>query len=97
MKLRLTIPEDLSFSDLELARGPNGQVAFRVETINRICAASGIDSAAFWKTSEDNVAGLIIAWYRAHLDHGGDPDPVAESLILEVVAEDEHDERARNN
>jgi hypothetical protein len=37
---------------------------------------------------EDNVSGLIIGWYQAHRQQGGEPDPVAEDLIAEVLAED---------
>lgn len=31
---------------------------------------------------------LIINWYSAHINAGGDRDPVADDLIAEVMAED---------
>ena len=37
---------------------------------------------------EDNVAGLLMTWYRAHRNGGGALDPVAEDLIAEAAAED---------
>lgn len=37
---------------------------------------------------EDNVAGLIVAWYVEHRRHGGAIDPVEEQIIAEVEAED---------
>ena len=40
---------------------------------------------------EDNLAGLIVAWYAAHLRGGGDPDPIAEQLGAEIRAEDGYD------
>jgi hypothetical protein len=42
----------------------------------------------FRNAPEDNVAGLIVGWYQAHRQHGGDSDPVAEDLIAEVEAEE---------
>lgn len=34
------------------------------------------------------LAGLLMAWYRAHRSGGGALDPVAEDLIAEAAAED---------
>lgn len=86
--LRLAIPEGLTFSALQLRREPSGEVSFDRGVIRRICEASGIDPALMLAGPEDNVAGLIVAWYAAHLRDGGAPDPVAEQLGAEVRAED---------
>lgn len=85
---KIAIPDDLTFSDLRLARDPDGCVSFDWAAIERICEASGLSAGMFRDVPEDNVAGLITAWYQAHREHGGDPDPVAEDLIAEAVAED---------
>lgn len=86
---RVTIPDDVDFSHLKLARDPiTLEVQFDWAPITRICAASGIDEALFRDQHEDNVSGLIQAWYLAHLARGGAPDPVQEQLRAEVAAED---------
>ena len=87
--LKISIPEGLDFSALKITRTPGGHVSFDWSPINAICAESGIDLATFTETDEDNVAGLIMAWYQAHIANGGDPDPVAEDLIAEAQIEDE--------
>ena len=87
---KITIPENLHFADLKLARDNNGAVSFDVATIESVCAASGIKSDVFMVSHENNVAGLIISWYQAHIANGGDPDATAEDLILEAKLEDQH-------
>ena len=84
----LQIPDGVAFSDLKLARHPSGDVAFDWAPVERICAASGLDIALFRESDEGNVAGLVVAWYRAHRAAGGDLDPTAEDLIAEAEAED---------
>ncbi|HCP02789.1 MAG TPA: hypothetical protein DIT61_04615 [Pseudomonas sp.] len=90
---KVAIPNDLDFSDLRLARDPCGSVSFDWAVIERICEASGLSVEVFRDASEDNVSGLIVGWYQAHRQHGGEADPVAEDLISEVLAE----ERAGQN
>lgn len=87
--IRIVIPDDLTFSDLHLARDPaTGDVSFDWATIERICAASGLDVATFRDAPESHVAGLLVQWYQQHLAHGGAPDPIADDLTDETVAED---------
>lgn len=89
MTARIIIPDDMKFADLDLRRNPqSGDVTLRWEVIERICAASGIDIALLRDAPEDNVAGLIVAWYAEHRERGGAPDPVADDLIAEAAAED---------
>ena len=82
------IPDDVRFSDLRLARDPDGHVSFDWTPIERICAASGQDVAVFRDGPEDNLASLLSAWYHAHRAAGGERDAVYEDLIAEVQAED---------
>lgn len=86
----IQIPDDLDFSELQLARRPDGSVSFAWPPIERICAASGLDKSLFDNAPEDNAAGLIVQWYAAHRANGGAMDAVAEDLIAEVLAENEH-------
>lgn len=85
---KVAIPNDLNFSDLRLARDPDGSVSFDWAVIERICEASGLPVELLREGPEDNVAGLLIGWYQAHRQRGGAPDPVAEDLLAEVRAEE---------
>ena len=85
---RVAIPEGLDFADLHLARDADGAVSFDWSVIERICQASGMPVELLREGPEDNVAGLLIGWYCAHLERGGAADPVAEDLLAEVRAED---------
>ena len=86
--IRLKIPEDLTFGDLGLSRDPDGSVSFNWAAIERLCAASGLPADQLRDWSEDDISSVIVAWYRVHRQNGGTPDPVAEDIIAEVVAED---------
>ena len=85
---RVAIPEGLDFADLRLARDTDGAVSFDWAVIERICQASGMPVELLREGPEDNVAGLLIGWYCAHRERGGNTDPVAEDLLAEVQAED---------
>lgn len=84
----VVIPDDVEFADLNLSRSADGTVIFDWTPIDRICVASGLDAGLLRDQHEDNVAGLLIQWYRLHLETGGEHDPVADDLIREVLAED---------
>ena len=91
MRQQLTnvaIPDDLTFSDLHLSRDPDGRVSCDWAVIERICEASSLPVEMFRDAPEDNISRLIVGWYQAHRQHGGDADPVAEDLIAEVFAEE---------
>lgn len=83
----IAIPDDLDFSALQLERDPvTHALAFTWGPIRRICEASGLDVALM--EHEDNVSGLIVAWYAEHRRSGGAADLVAEQILAEVLAED---------
>lgn len=86
---KISIPVGITFSDLKLARDPDGMVSFDTSIIERICDTSGIDRDLIFNAPEDNVASLIVAWYGEHIKSGGEHDPVADDLIAETIAEDE--------
>lgn len=86
--LTIQVPDDLDFSALKLARDVDGMVSFDWGPIETICAASGIDVGIFREAPEDNIAGLLTAWYSAHRQRGGAADPVQEDLIAEAALED---------
>lgn len=88
MLAQITIPDDVRFSDLHLARDADGMVSFDWSPIERICEASGLDLALLRDGPEDNVSSLVVAWYAEHLRNGGEHDPVQDDLIAEMMAED---------
>jgi hypothetical protein len=86
----ISIPPDLSFADLKLARDPRtGDVSFDTAVISSIEAASGLPDGYFLGQPEDALAALLTQWYRSHLADGGAPDLVQEDLIAEARLEDE--------
>lgn len=87
--LLITIPEGLPFSALRLSRESNGDVSFDTAVVRQICEASGLDQEQILDDGEDAVSGLIVAWYGVHRRDGGPPDPVADDLIAEALAEGE--------
>lgn len=87
----VVIPEGLDFAELKMARdSATGDVSFDWGPIERICEASNLALELFTRGPEDNVAGLVTAFYQEHLARGGAPDPVQEDLIAEADAEDAH-------
>jgi len=84
----VVVPEGLDFAELRLGQQSDGGVTFDWEPVKRICEASGMPWELLRDGPEDNVSALLVAWYSAHRAAGGDTDPVAESLIAEVQAED---------
>lgn len=85
---RLAIPDDIDFAALHLARDADGAVSFDWAVIERICRANNLPVELLREGPEDNIGALLIGWYSAHRNAGGAPDPVAEDLLAEVIAED---------
>lgn len=82
--MRITIPADVEFCDLSLSRRlEDGAVVFAMDPIEAICEASGLELEAVVGGPQPLVGALIAAWYVAHRESGGDPDPVQEDLIEE--------------
>lgn len=77
---------DLEFSSLNLQRDADGAVSFDVRVIKRLCAHNGLHAEALLG-NEDALAELLHAWYRGHIENGGQIDPVMEDLITEARAE----------
>ena len=89
LPLAIRVPADLDFAALALRRDPlTREISFDWAPIERICEVSAVDVQIFRAGPEDNVSGLIIAWYTMHREAGGAPDAVAEQLVAEVLAED---------
>lgn len=90
IQLHATIPEGVSFADLQLSRDTqDGSVLFEMEPIRAICDASGLDIDEIVGGEEPTVCLLIAAWYEVHLQRGGERDPVQDDLLEEMRLEQE--------
>ncbi len=85
---RIVIPEGITFASLRLARDPDGALSFDWAPIEAICRASGLPVELYSEGPEDNVCQLLTHWYHAHLQQGGERDPVQDDLIAEALTED---------
>ena len=89
-KTYIVIPDEVHFADLNLTRDPvTSIVEFDMAPLERICEANDLDINMFTGDGDNKVGGLFNAWYRAHREGGGVPDPVQEQLIAEVAAVEE--------
>lgn len=71
------------FSDLQLAREPNGAISFSSTAMEHFCRALG---RALDTLSEDDLGALIAVHYLWHcVVAGGDPVPVVESLLPQAL------------
>lgn len=85
MELAAAIPHGIDFADLQLSRdAESGAVLFNLAPIEAICDASGLDLDEVVNGEQPLVALLICAWYEAHLERGGKPDPVQDDLLKEM-------------
>ncbi|MBV7457745.1 hypothetical protein KW843_24955 [Acidovorax sp. sif1233] len=81
LDLSFRIPPSLSFADLQLRWGSDGQVLFEWSAIEQLCEASGVDVDLFKLTDTSNVARLINHWYEIHRGNGGAIDLVKEEAM----------------
>lgn len=86
--IRITIPDALRFADLRLRRESNGDLSFETAPLELIAEASGAAAGELMRSGEDGLASIITAWYHAARARGEPPDPVAEDLVAEILAED---------
>lgn len=85
---RLQIPDGIRFADLKLARDPDGAVSFEWSVVERVCRENGLPIEIMQDIPQDNVSGLLAAWYRAERADGGPADKTMDDLLEEVSAED---------
>jgi hypothetical protein len=74
-----------NFADLALEREPVTHcLLFLPAPLGALCLFNGLDPEAIL-ANEDLSCELICEWYFAHIEAGGEPDPVAEQILEEVV------------
>lgn len=91
--LKITIPDNLTFADLELNLNDEGQVSFNIQIIERICNLNGLRAHRLFESGEKAVLRLIVVWYAQHLAAGGEFDQTAENLMTEIKLEGEGGDR----
>lgn len=84
----LTFHDGLDFVDRALERAPVTQrLLFLPAPLGALCLFNGLNPEEIL-ASEDLSCELICTWYVAHREAGGEPDPVADEILFEVIADD---------
>jgi hypothetical protein len=76
--ITIRIPEDLHFSDLRLRWDEGGGVTYDGTPLDRIQEMSGLPRGLL--DDDLNALHVIGAWYRIHLQRGGELHPIMEEL-----------------
>lgn len=83
------VPKGLNFSDLALAREPDGgDLSFNVTALERFCKGNNLDVDSLLEGDDDELCLVIYRWYQIHLAQGGAPDPIQSMIIAEIEVED---------
>lgn len=86
--VNISIPDNLDFSALKLARDADGAVSLEWPIVEKICKHNHLPIEIFSEAPEEILCRLIVVWYNSHKALGGNPDPIAEDLLAEIAAED---------
>lgn len=83
--MRVGIPHGIEFDALQLARdAQTGDIHLDMDVLRAVADANpGVRIE-----TEDDICGVLVAWYRAHRAAGGDADQTMEQIAAEVEAED---------
>jgi hypothetical protein len=77
----IRIPFGLDFQDLGLSIGPDAErLLFLPSPLGEFALRNGLDPEKVL-ADEDESCELIAAWYHAHLEAQGDPDPAVEAIF----------------
>jgi hypothetical protein len=84
------------FAALALEREPGtGRLLLLPAPPGALCLINGLDPDEIL-ASEDRSCELIREWYVAHIEGGGNPDSVAEEILLEVATDEAVDTSVLN-
>lgn len=87
--LNIIIPSRVSFADLDLTRDPKtGMIHFRMDVITQILLDNNIEFDAEADDFGQFTFNVLMHWYCAHMQRGGDAHPVMDALLSEVMHED---------
>lgn len=72
----ITIPEDITFDDLDLAYdAATDAVSMDASVLTRVLEANGLDADAIMH-DQQHQCRLLMSWYEAHLAAGGERDTI---------------------
>ena len=81
----INLPQGYDFADLQLERDDAGGLRYLPDPLAACCEANELD--VVMTLGSNNMACMLVAeWYLSHRMSGGEPDPVAESILAEVAA-----------
>jgi hypothetical protein len=83
--VRIVVPDDVQFKDLQLFRDVEGNVRYNPDAMNKVIEASGVDPGMLLDWS--NLSTLLVVWHEVAVKGGQPPDPVMEELMVEVMEE----------
>jgi hypothetical protein len=83
--VRIVVPDEVQFKDLELFREENGNVRYNLDTMNKVIDASGVDPVMLLDWG--NLSLLLVAWHERAVSGGEPRDPVMVELMSEVMEE----------
>ena len=84
---KIIIPNGRRFADLELEREPlTRRLLYKPGPLARLLSANELDLQALFN-DDDIVCWLVAEFYLAHRSAGGEPDAVAEEILVEVAGQ----------
>lgn len=87
MKFKISIPDGMSFDNLDLKQEANGDITFNTEPLEAIFKFNGLNGSDFI-SFEENISPLLVNWYLVHRKNNGKINHFAENLITEVILEE---------
>ena len=88
---RIDLPPGVTFADLQLTREHGGRFGGRLrcnpDTVQRVADASGLDVQTL---AGPALVAFIGSWYSAHIDYGGEPDPVFSAMLARAAERTRH-------
>lgn len=76
----LKLPQGHVFADLKLRRCGADAIDLDMDLIRVVCQLNAWDVDKVCANPGPVVSTILSVWYRQHLDQGGAPDPLMETL-----------------
>lgn len=80
-KIRVSVPDGVSFNDLRLVRQPDGTLSFDRDVLAAVCVHSGATAGSL---DQRALCMVLIEWYLLHIQSGGEKCQVMSDLVQEA-------------
>lgn len=80
-QVNFEIPDEINFLELGLHYNDDGHFAYSMTIFKAFLEHNGL---SIDQISQDDVENILVAWYFAHRQKGGEPDWCMEQIINEV-------------